>query len=91
MGDSGERHAVRGFVKTNTVMARVYSCKNYPAGRGQTGRWQGLVLKGRRCNLVPTARLAISEVGADRVGGPGARGEWWQSLDILLIVDVSQK
>lgn len=47
-GDSGERHAVRGFVKTDTVMAPVYSSENYPAGRGQTERWQGLVLKGRR-------------------------------------------
>lgn len=45
MGDSGERHAVRVFVKTNAVMARVYSSKNYPAGKGQTGRWQGLVLR----------------------------------------------
>lgn len=38
-----------------------------------------------------TARLGVSEAGGGRGSGPGARGAWWQSLGILLIVDVPQK
>lgn len=72
-------------------MARVYSSENYPAGRGQTGGRQGLVLKDRRWDLVLKARLVISEAGGGRGSGPGARGEWWQSLDILLTVYVPLK
>lgn len=48
----------------------------------------GHVLKGRRWDLVPQARLGISEAGAGRRSGPGAEG---QSLEGLRTVPVPLK
>lgn len=74
---------------------RLYLDENDPAGRGYPGMWDGEgvgrlghVLKGRRWDLVPQARLGISEAGAGRRSGPGAER---QSLESLRTVPVPLK
>lgn len=73
-------------------MARVYSSENYPAGRGQTGGRQGLVLKDRRWNLVPRQSWAsLKQEGAEGVGqGPeGSGGSPW--IFCLLFMSLSNR